>query len=112
MPNCFGSAIMNNTSSRGGGHCLILCSPFCLAGLGFEPFIYLLLIKTPYAANLNAGNLPLVKPVVDRLLLQKQTINNGLNQRKISGIKIGGVWRFDKQEVDKWLKSQSRKAKR
>ena len=45
------------------------------------------------------------------LKLQKQTIYNWLNQRKISGIKIGGVWRFDKQEIDKWLKSHSRKIK-
>ncbi len=46
------------------------------------------------------------------LKLQKQTIYNWLNQRKISGIKIGGVWRFDKGEIDKWLKSQARKAKK
>lgn len=42
------------------------------------------------------------------LKLQKQTIYNWLNQKKISGMKIGGVWRFDKQEIDKWLKSKSR----
>ena len=42
------------------------------------------------------------------LKLQKQTIYNWLNQRKISGFKIGGVWRFDKYEIDKWLRSQSR----
>jgi len=45
------------------------------------------------------------------LKLKKQTIYNWLNQKKISGIKIGGVWRFDKQEIDKWLKSKSRKTK-
>ena len=45
------------------------------------------------------------------LKLQKQTIYNWLNQRKISGMKIGGVWRFDKREIDKWLKSQSRKVR-
>ena len=45
------------------------------------------------------------------LKLKKQTIYNWLNQRKISGIKIGGVWRFDKREIDKWLRAQSRKAK-
>ena len=43
------------------------------------------------------------------LKLQKQTIYNWLNQRKISGMKIGGVWRFDKYEVDQWLKSKTRK---
>jgi excisionase family DNA binding protein len=42
------------------------------------------------------------------LKLKKQTIYNWLNQRKISGIKLGGVWRFDRQEVDKWLRSKSR----
>ena len=43
------------------------------------------------------------------LKLQKQTIYNWLSQRKISGIKLGGVWRFDKREIDRWLRSQSRK---
>lgn len=46
------------------------------------------------------------------LKLKKQTIYNWLNQRKISGIKIGGVWRFDKAEIDKWLQSQARKARK
>lgn len=45
------------------------------------------------------------------LKLQKQTIYNWLNQRKISGIKIGGVWRFDKSEVDKWLRSHASKVR-
>lgn len=56
-------------------------------------------------------NLLDVEDLAKYLKLQKQTIYNWLNQRKISGIKIGGVWRFDKQEIDKWLRSQSRKAK-
>ena len=50
-----------------------------------------------------------VEELAQYLKLQKQTIYNWLNQRKISGFKIGGVWRFDKREIDKWLKSQSRK---
>ena len=52
-----------------------------------------------------------VEELAHYLKLQKQTIYNWLNQRKLSGIKIGGVWRFDKREIDKWLKSQSRKTK-
>jgi len=52
-----------------------------------------------------------VEELAQYLKLQKQTIYNWLNQGKISGIKIGGVWRFDKTEIDRWLKSQSRKAK-
>ena len=38
------------------------------------------------------------------LKLQKQTIYNLLNQLKISGIKLDGVWRFDKTEIDKGQK--------
>ena len=56
-------------------------------------------------------NLLDVDDLAKYLKLQKQTIYNWLNQRKISGIKIGGVWRFDKKEIDKWLLSQSRKAR-
>ena len=44
------------------------------------------------------------------LKLRKQTIYNWLNQRKILGIKIGGVWRFEKKEIDKWLKAQAKKS--
>ncbi len=49
-----------------------------------------------------------VEDLAQYLKLQKQTIYNWLSQRKISGIKIGGVWRFDRKEIDKWLKSQAR----
>ena len=52
-----------------------------------------------------------VEELAQYLKLQKQTIYNWLNQRKISGIKIGGVWRFDKREIDKWLKSRSQQIK-
>ena len=40
------------------------------------------------------------------LRLRKQTIYNWLYQKKISGFKVGGVWRFDKREVDAWLRSR------
>ena len=45
------------------------------------------------------------------LKLKKQTIYNWLNQKKISGIKVGGVWRFDRREIELWLKSRRRLAK-
>ena len=41
------------------------------------------------------------------LKLEKQTIYNWLHEKKISGIKVGHVWRFDKRAVDEWLKSQT-----
>lgn len=52
-----------------------------------------------------------VEELATYLNLQKQTIYNWLSQNKISGIKIGGVWRFDRSEIDKWLQSQARKVK-
>ncbi|MCF7869681.1 MAG: helix-turn-helix domain-containing protein [Candidatus Omnitrophica bacterium] len=49
-----------------------------------------------------------VEELADYLGLQKQTIYNWLHQKKISGIKIGKVWRFDRRYIDKWLKSLSK----
>ena len=49
-----------------------------------------------------------IEELAHYLRLKKQTIYNWLNQRKISGIKVGGVWRFDRKEVDLWLKNQRR----
>ena len=46
-----------------------------------------------------------VEELADYLGLQKQTIYNWLHQKKISGIKIGKVWRFDRKYIDDWLKS-------
>jgi len=45
------------------------------------------------------------------LKLKKQTIYNWLHQRKITGIKVGGVWRFDRREIESWLKSRRRLSK-
>jgi excisionase family DNA binding protein len=47
-----------------------------------------------------------IEELADYLRLQKQTIYNWLNQGKISGIKVGGVWRFDQREIDEWLRSR------
>ena len=41
------------------------------------------------------------------LRLEKQTLYNWLNKKKISGIKLGHVWRFEKKDIDKWLRSQT-----
>ena len=45
-----------------------------------------------------------VDELAEYLNLGKQTIYNWLQQKKISGIKIGKVWRFDRKYIDKWLK--------
>ena len=45
-----------------------------------------------------------VDELAEYLGLQKQTIYNWLHQKKISGIKIGKVWRFDRKYIDNWIK--------
>ncbi len=52
-----------------------------------------------------------VDELANYLKLRKQTIYNWLHQGKISGMKVGGVWRFDRREVDSWLKSRRRLTK-
>ncbi|MBP7216322.1 MAG: helix-turn-helix domain-containing protein [Candidatus Omnitrophica bacterium] len=52
-----------------------------------------------------------VDELADYLRLKKQTIYNWLNQGKIAGIKVGGVWRFDRREVDAWLRSRKQALK-
>ena len=49
-----------------------------------------------------------VEELANYLGLQKQTIYNWLHQKKISGIKIGKVWRFDRKYVDEWLRKCGR----
>jgi excisionase family DNA binding protein len=46
-----------------------------------------------------------IDELAEYLGLQKQTIYNWLHQKKISGFKIGKVWRFDRRYVDEWLKN-------
>jgi len=52
-----------------------------------------------------------IDDLADYLRLKKQTIYNWLHQGKISGIKVGGVWRFERREVNAWLKSRRRLSK-
>lgn len=52
-----------------------------------------------------------IDELADYLRLNKQTIYNWLHLRKISGIKVGGVWRFDRRDIDSWLKSRRRLSK-
>ncbi|MCX5697275.1 MAG: helix-turn-helix domain-containing protein [Candidatus Omnitrophica bacterium] len=54
------------------------------------------------------GRLIDVDELAQYLKLKKQTIYNWLHEGKISGIKVGGVWRFDPKDIDIWLKSRVR----
>jgi excisionase family DNA binding protein len=52
-----------------------------------------------------------IDELANYLKLKRQTLYNWLNQGKISGMKVGGVWRFDRKDVDNWLKSRKRMSK-
>ncbi|MFH1269643.1 MAG: helix-turn-helix domain-containing protein [Candidatus Omnitrophota bacterium] len=52
-----------------------------------------------------------IDELADYLKLKKQTIYNWLHQGKISGIKVGGVWRFDRRDIESWLRSRRRQTK-
>lgn len=53
------------------------------------------------------GRLMDIDELAAYLRLEKQTLYNWLNKKKISGIKLGHVWRFEKKDIDKWLRSQT-----
>ena len=48
-----------------------------------------------------------IEELASYLKLEKQTIYNWLHEKKIAGIKVGHVWRFDKDAIDEWLKAQT-----
>ncbi len=52
-----------------------------------------------------------VDELANYLRLKRQTIYNWLHESKIAGIKVGGVWRFDKKEIDRWLRAHHRSAR-
>ena len=52
-----------------------------------------------------------IDELADYLRLRRQTIYNWLHQNKIIGIKLGGVWRFSKKDIDNWLKTKRRVVK-
>lgn len=58
-----------------------------------------------------SNNLMDIDELATYLKVKKQTIYNWLHQRKISGIKMGHVWRFKKKAIDEWLKSHVKGAK-
>ena len=50
-----------------------------------------------------------IDELAEYLGLQKQTLYNWLHQKKITGIKVGKVWRFDRSYIDQWIKECSKK---
>lgn len=59
--------------------------------------------------KVNNSHLMNIDELAQYLGLGKQTIYNWLHQKKITGMKIGKVWRFDREEIENWLKQCKKK---
>ena len=47
--------------------------------------------------------------IAEYLRIHPYTVKRLARERKLPGFKVGGQWRFDSQEIDKWKKEQSKK---
>ena len=48
-----------------------------------------------------------VKELADYLKIAEKTAYRFASEGKVPGFKVGGAWRFKKEEIDAWIKHQS-----
>ncbi|QXP92201.1 helix-turn-helix domain-containing protein [Methylococcus capsulatus] len=48
-----------------------------------------------------------IKQVADYLKVTERTIYRLAAAKKIPAFKVGGTWRFSRQEIDQWIKRQT-----
>ena len=48
-----------------------------------------------------------IKEVAEYLKVKEKTAYKLVAEGKIPGFKVGGSWRFRKEEIDAWIKRQS-----
>lgn len=58
------------------------------------------------------GNIMTMREVADFLRLTEKTAYRLASEGKIPGFKVGGSWRFRKEEIDTWIDTQSKTQKR
>jgi len=46
-----------------------------------------------------------VDEIADHLGIKRDTVYKWINERQMPGHKIGRLWKFNKKEVDEWVKS-------
>ena len=46
-----------------------------------------------------------VDEIADHLGIKRDTVYKWISERQMPGHKIGRLWRFNKKEVDEWVKS-------
>ena len=52
-----------------------------------------------------------IKQVAEYLKVTERTIYRLAAAKKIPAFKVGGMWRFSCEEIDKWIKRQTAEAK-
>ncbi|MBN67301.1 MAG: DNA-binding protein [Rickettsiales bacterium] len=53
-----------------------------------------------------------IREVAEYLQLTEKTMYRLAAEKKIPGFKVGGAWRFKRQEIEGWIKQQTRKKKK
>jgi len=48
-----------------------------------------------------------IKEIADYLKVAEKTIYRLAGNKKLPAFKVGGIWRFRKSEVDRWIDTQS-----
>ena len=51
-----------------------------------------------------------ISEVAEYLKVAERTLYRLVAAKKIPAFKVGGMWRFSKTEIDKWIKRQSKDA--
>jgi excisionase family DNA binding protein len=57
------------------------------------------------------GEILTIKEVAEYLKLAEKTAYRLVAEGKIPGFKVGGAWRFQKEEIERWIKTEQGKAK-
>lgn len=53
-----------------------------------------------------------IKEIAEYLKVAEKTIYRLAGSKKLPGFKVGGIWRFRKSEVDRWIDIQSNKSRK
>lgn len=53
------------------------------------------------------GEILTIREVADYLKVTERTIYRLAGAKKIPAFKVGGTWRFSRQEIDQWIKRQT-----
>ncbi len=61
-------------------------------------------VQTNRSAPQMKGDIITITNVAEYLKIKKQTVYALIAKGDIPGLKVGGSWRFDKTDIDSWIK--------